>query len=144
MSVLHDAVSKFRFIPAYPAGKLTADGNGVAIDTQDSVGVGVVATVGVSGDTLSPTVKAELELEHSDDGVTFTDCTDDDISAPVAGTNPGTFALVDDPAEDDRIYKVNYIGPKRYIRVVANLTGTHTNGFPFSAAAVLLPQKLPG
>lgn len=115
---------------ALAAQVLTADADGVDVDLQGYEGAQVIAVVGASGDTLSGSVYVELEVEESDDGVTYTDVADADLVNVVAGTNDGTFAKVDDPAEDDAVYHTAYIGAKRYIRVVANLTGTHTNGIP--------------
>ena len=130
------------FRAALDAAVLTADANGNTVDRQGFDSVALAASVGVSGDTLSGSVKIELEVEHAeDDGTgspdTWEDCADTDLLNSVAGTNPGTFAVIDDPAEDDLVYATGYIGDRRFVRVVANLTGTHTNGTPVSAVAVL-------
>lgn len=107
-------------------------------------GVMIQANVGVSGDTLSGSVMVELEVEESDDGITYTDVADDDLSSSITGTNTGTFAVIDDPAEDDLAYKTEYRGSKQYCRMVANLTGTHTNGIPIGAMALIgSPQLAP-
>ena len=122
----------------------TADVNGISIDTQGFSSAILVAHIGLSGDTLSGSVKAELELEHCDDNATWVDCANADLQNPdtgaaghVTGTNTGTFALIDDPAEDELLYAVRYVGSKRYVRMVYNITGTHTVGTPVSAKAYL-------
>lgn len=144
MSVLKDVKNKLVVVSTLAPALRTTDATGAAVDTQDSVGVGFVAHVGVSGDTLSGSVKIELEVQHSDaSGSGFAACADADIDAAVTGTNTGTFAVIDDPAEDDAVYKVNYLGNKRYVKVIANYTGTHTNGCPLGVVAVLLPAHLP-
>jgi hypothetical protein len=123
---------------ALVAATRTADANGATIDRQGGEDLTLVANVGVSGDTLSGSVKILLEVEHSDDGSTWTDCADADIlGAVTGGATTGTFAVIDDPAEDDAVYTCAYVGGKRYVRIVDNLVGTHTNGTPISAVALL-------
>lgn len=146
MSVIKDVKNKLDIkttvLPQLAIG--TTDLTGSAVDTQGAVGVGLVAHVGTSGDTLSGSVKLEFEVQHSDaSGSGFAACADADIDAAVTGTNTGTFAVVDDGAEDALVYKCNYIGNKRYVKVLVNLTGTHTVGTPVSVVAVLLPTALP-
>lgn len=115
----------------------TADVTGATVDTQGYHAVGLLANVGASGDTLSGSVYVDLEVEHSNDNSTWADCADTDIEGAVTGTTTGTFARINDPAEDVALYKTNYYGGRRYVRVIANLTGTHTNGIPLSVTAVL-------
>jgi len=116
---------------------LTASETALAsFDVQNYGSLMFLALVGQSGDTLSGSVYAELELEHSDDDSTFEACADADLSEAVTGTNTGTFAKIDDPAEDEAVFKVGYKGHKRYVRPVVRLTGTHTNGIPVGIVAV--------
>lgn len=144
MSVLKDVKNKLALVNTILPQVGTADITGAEVDTQDSVGVGFVAHVGLSGDTLSGSVKIEFEVQHSDtSGSGYVACTDAEIDVAVTGTNTGTFAVVDAAADDEQLYKVNYLGTKRYVRVVANFTGTHTNGCPVACHAVLLPAHLP-
>lgn len=118
------------------AATRTADANGTGVDLQFYEGAHIVAVVGAEGDTLSGSVKIELEVEESDDDSTYTDVADADLSTTVTGTNTGTFALIDAAAEAPAVYTTDYKGSKRYIRVVWNITGTHTNGTPGSAVVV--------
>ena len=132
-----DYANDVKKVKALSAAVLTGDANGASIDAFGYETVAFTAIVGASGDTLSCSVKVELEVEHSDDNSTWADCANADIKTAVTGTNTGTFAVIDDAAEDDAIYSVQYIGGKRYVRIVANLTGTHPNGIPIGAVAVL-------
>ena len=129
----------------------TTDHNCTAVDGRGCESVVHVVAVGNSGDTLSGSVKIELELEESDDNSSWDDCEDADLrnpdtgaSAAVTGTNPGTFAVIDDGTEDTTLFAVRYVGGRRYSRVVVNKTGTHTNGTPvavlgFRARPTTLP-----
>lgn len=142
--MLKDLISNISVTKALANAVRTADANGVTVDTQGYGSCVFSANVGASGDTLSGSVKAELELEHSDDGSSWSDCANADLSTAVTGTNLGTWAVIDDPAEDDVEVTVAYVGSKRYARAVLNLTGTHTNGIPVSIVAVLgHPHKAP-
>lgn len=147
MSVIKDVKNNLKLVstvlPQLASG--TTDITGAAVDTQDSVGVAIVAHIGTSGDTLSGSVKIELQVQHSDaSGSGFAACADADLNAAVSGgAATGTFAIIDDPAEDDAIYKCNYIGSKRYIKVIVNLVGTHTNGTVLSSHVILNPAHCP-
>jgi hypothetical protein len=114
----------------------TADFNSSSVETSHHGSLEFAVVVGVSGDTLSGSLHIQLELEHSDDNTNFSDCADADLSAAVTGSNTGTFAKIDDAAEDDAVYKVGYLGNKQYVRVVYNVTGTHTNGTPAAVVAI--------
>lgn len=116
---------------------LTADTNGSAIDLQGYDDVCLTVNVGVAGDTLSGSVKWEFEVQHGDQSTVLSACADTDLTKAVTGTNTGTFAVVDSLTEDETTYQTGYIGNKRYVRVVVNATGTHTNGTPIGATAIL-------
>lgn len=118
-----------------PATK-TADANSASVNMAGFNALTLVANIGVSGDTLSGSVKIELEVQESSNNSTWTAAANASLSSSVTGTNTGTFALIDDPAEDDTLYTVQYLGTAQYVRVVANLTGTHTNGTPISVTAI--------
>ena len=126
----HDVVTTF------VTATVTADQDCTGVDSQGFEGIEHIVHVGNSGDTLSASDKIELELEDSDDDVSYADVTDAEfvntgsdanVSDPDANVK---FATIDAPAEDSRAFRIGYRGPKRYSRVVLNLTGTHTNGTP--------------
>lgn len=106
------------------------EGTGVGVDLQGFEGALAIFHAGVSGDTLSGTVKLQAILEESDDNVTFTAV----AAADMLGED--NFALIDAAAEDAVVQCVGYIGAQRYIRVRVDITGTHTNGIPLSAVIV--------
>ena len=118
----------------------TADANGSSADLRGYEGAMVVAHVGAEGDTLSGSLYIEFEVEESDDDSAWTDVANADLLGFVAGTNTGTFAKIDAAAEAPAIYRASYIGNKRYIRIVENVTGTHTNG---TSTGALIIRGLP-
>ena len=115
---------------------VSADALSTAINQAGFTDVTALVAVGESGDTLSGTVYIELEMQESDDDSTYTACADADITNSTAGTNTGTFALIDAAAEDDAVYTSKYLGSKQYVKVNINVTGTHTNGTPIGVLAV--------
>jgi hypothetical protein len=102
------------------AADYTSDQNGTGVDTRGFDSVTALFGFGASGDTLSGSVYVAGVVQESDDNSVFTDVADADL----VGTEP----LVDDPAEDSAVYKVGYIGNKRYIRTKFDFTGTHSVG----------------
>jgi hypothetical protein len=112
------------------------------IDTKGFNANGVIFNVGDSGDTLSGTVYYELELQDSDDDVTYAACADADVRSDQAtdtvtgATATGTVYVGNLPAEDSLTVQAQYTGNKRYIKANVRLTGTHTNGIPVGVAAV--------
>ena len=140
-----DLISNLQTAVALEAQVLTVSADGADVDRKGANGnVMYLANVGLSGDTLSGSVMIELEIEESDDGISYTDVANTDLSNSVTGTTPGTFAVIDLAGEDQAIYKTEYRGSKRYSRVVANLTGTHTNGTPVGVESQIgSPQLAP-
>ena len=113
-----------------------ADANGTGVDLQGFESATVVIDMGAEGITLSTTNKIEIELEHSDDDATYTDVTS---SADVIGATPdssGVIATFDANGEAPAIASVGYIGGKRYIRAVANFSGTHGTATPLSVSVI--------
>lgn len=109
----------------------TADVTGAACDCLEHDSVYIEFNIGNSGDTLSGSVYAELEIQTSDDNSTWVAAADADLSATaVTGTNTGTIAVINAPAEDSLLIGTAYLGRERYVRGVVNLTGTHSNGIP--------------
>ena len=118
----------------------TAAGNGTGVDLQGYESATVLVDVGAEGDTLSGSVYFEVSLEHSDDNSTYSDCAQADIIDGTIAAG-GIFLKLDgttggDPDTAGEIYRVGYVGGKRYVRVVLAKTGTHSNGTPLGAMIV--------
>lgn len=120
---------------------ITADKVGAIIDLQGFDSAAIEAFFGVSGDTLSGSVYLTALLEHGDDSG-LSDAAAVGVNDVVGGAldpmvdSGGVFVLVDDPAEDDTIHKISYVGAKRYLRLTFDITGTHSNGIPVSATCI--------
>ena len=118
----------------------SAAANGTGVDLQGYESATVLVDVGAEGDTLSSSVHFEVSLEESDDNSTFTDVAQASI---IDGTiaSGGIFLKLDgttggDPDTTGGIFRVGYVGNKRYIRDVLAKTGTHSNGTPIGLMVV--------
>ena len=109
-----------------------ADANGTGVDLQGFESATVLIDMGAEGITLSTTNKIEIELEHSDDDSTYTDV----AAGDVIGASSGTIATFDANSEIPAVSSVGYICGKRYIRAVANFSGTHGTGTPVAVSVV--------
>ena len=113
-----------------------ADADGATVDLQGYESCTFVINMGIEGITLSGSNKIEIELEESTDNSTWTNVT---ASTSVIGATPnsdGKVATFDDNAETPSVATVAYIGDKRYVRAVANFSGTHGTATPYSITAI--------
>jgi len=114
----------------------TADANGTGVDLQGFESAMAVVDTGVEGDTLSSSVKIDFKLEDSDDDSTYSAVTSALHVTDGTVDSNGIFLTLDDNAETPQVTSIGYVGGKRYLRVVADFTGTHTNGTPYAVSIV--------
>jgi hypothetical protein len=111
-----------------------------SVDMSGCRGLMIVADIGDTSDTYSATDKVELELQESDDNSTFTAVADADCINAISGaTATGTFAKITNAAAGtgtQMTFTTEYLGNKRYVRVNARYSGTHTNGLEIGIVAV--------
>lgn len=123
-------------IAAIDAATLSADNTPTAVDLRDFHAATLLLNVGIGGITFSGTNKIEMVLTHSDDGVTYINVTDDDVLkdslAPTSITNGIVRALVAAHAAGT-VQKLGYVGGKRYVKLLADFSGTHGTGTPVAA-----------
>lgn len=118
----------------------TAAGNGTGVDLQGYERATVLVDVGAEGDTLSASLYFEVSLEESDDNSTFTDVAQAGITDGTIAAG-GIFLKLDGTANGNPdtaggVFRVEYVGNSRYIRVVLAKTGTHSSGTPIGAMIV--------
>lgn len=91
----------------------------------------ILILVGAEGSTLSTSNYWTWKLEHADDSATpgVAGSYSNVAAADVQGVTPsnGIIVTVDDPTEDNAIYKIGYIGGKRHIKITPAETGTGPN-----------------
>ena len=133
---IYDGKSGIKIDESLNAIVKDADTNCTGVDSQGFSSVTHVVNVGANGITFSTTHKVEIELEHSDDNVTFTDVTSNtDVVGGTVGTN-GLWQTIDADGDCNAVYAIGYTGGKRYSRVVLNFSGTHGTGTIFGVTGV--------
>jgi hypothetical protein len=119
---------------------LSADTTPVAIDLYAGDGATILIHVGAGGITFTTSNKIEFVLTHSDDNVTYTAVAAADVvlganADASVGTGGIVKSLVAAHATAD-VTVVGYIGNKRYIKVLADFSGTHGSGTPLAVSVV--------
>lgn len=141
MESFFDNFKASRVIPAI-VGNNDTEGTGVGVRVRDYKLNAFIVDVGISGDTLSGSVKLQPILKESSDSTDGSDGTWTAVAA--ADMNASTLALVDDAAEDDVLQIVEYKGDAPWVRVDIDFTGTHTNGIPVAAYVIQgIPRNAP-
>ncbi len=125
---------------ALAAVSVTGDLNGADVDRRGFESCEFIANIGIESGTLDATNFYELEIEEADDNGSdaagsYTDVAAADILDDIAGTNTGTFALLNAAGEAPSIHRCAYIGQKRWVRIVINETLSAAT-IPMSAVAV--------
>jgi len=145
---MRDLKSNIESVVGFDAEALDADNTPVAIDLNGYSSALVEFSVGVGGITFSGTNKVEFKLTHSDDDSTYTavdiddvDLTDSNISA--VGSGGIVYSLIAAHAAAT-VVNVGYVGNKRYLKVLADFSGTHGTATPMACSVIKgNPQNAP-
>jgi hypothetical protein len=115
---------------------LDSDNTPAAFDIGKALSATIHISVGVGGITFSTTNKIEFVLTHSDDNDSYTAVTADDVRG-VSSVGEGgiVHALVAAHATPTNT-AIGYVGRKRFIKLLADFSGTHGDPTPISALAV--------
>jgi hypothetical protein len=139
---MRDLFSNVALFATLSPAVYTGDQNGAAVDSAGFDSITHVVHVGTTGDTLSGALKIDFKLQDSDDGTNwfpvtrYLDVKQSKVAPYQAIDANGIFLTVDSNLEDDAIFKIGYIGYRKFSRVVADFTGTHTNGIELSMHAM--------
>lgn len=106
-----------------------ADATGVAVDTQGFDSVTLIASVGKMDAASASTDKIDIQVKESDDKVTWADVDSEDLL--------GEAIALDNADKEEAAYKLGYRGNKRYVNVVAKVTGTLATGTQLGVIAML-------
>lgn len=117
------------------AATLAADNTPSAVDLAGYNAAEIVLSVGAGGITFNGTNKIEFVLTHSDDDSTYTAVTDDDMLG-VSGVTAGIIKSLKAAHAAAATYRFGYKGGKRYLKLLADFSGTHGTGTPVAAAVV--------
>lgn len=109
-----------------------ADTTPVAFDLQAYDAAEIMLAVGVGGITFTGANKIEFVLTHSDDNATYTNVTDADVLG-VTGTTGGIIKSLIAALASGGVFRFGYKGGKRYLKLLADFSGTHGTGTPIGA-----------
>ena len=134
-------------VTALPPAAYAADNTPAAIDLRDYQSATLLLHIGVGGITFSGTNKIEFVLTHSDDDTTYTAVTDDDLvkdSLTPASITGGIVRSLIAAHAAATVQKVGYVGGKRYLKLLADFSGTHGTATPIAASVVRSRAALRG
>ncbi len=114
---------------------LAADNTPAAVDLQGFAAVEIVLAIGVGGITFTGTNKVEFILTHSDDDSTYAAVTTADMLG-VTVASGGIIKTLNAAHAAAAAYRYGYVGGKRYLKLLADFSGTHATATPIAATAV--------
>lgn len=133
---MKDLHSKIIAVQAIGAAVLAADNTPGAIDLQGYDSAEIVLSIGIGGVIFSGTNKIEFKLSHSDDDSTYDAVEADDVlGADDVGTGGIIKALIAAHAAA-AVYRYGYKGGRRYLKLLADFSGTHGTGTPVAAVVI--------
>lgn len=133
---MKDMHSGVKVETAIAAATLSADNTPPAVDLQDFNACEIVLAIGAGGITFSGSNKIEFKLTHSDDDSTYTAVDADDVLGVASVGAGGIVKALTAAHAAAASYRFGYVGGKRYIKLLADFSGTHGTGTPIAAVAV--------
>jgi hypothetical protein len=115
---------------------LAADNTPAALDRQGYDAVEILIDVGIGGITFDTTNKIEFKVTHSDDDSTYTNVADADMIG-VSSISSGIIKSLIAAHAAAAAYRFGYRGNKRYLKILADFSGTHGTGTPISIDLIL-------
>jgi hypothetical protein len=135
MKMHRENYSEQSAVVGFGAEALAADNTPAAIDLQGYDTALILLEVGVGGITFSGTNKVEFVVTHSDDDSTYTNVTDDDVIG-VTGVTSGIVHSLTAAHAAATVTAIGYRGGKRYLKILADFSGTHGTATPMAATVV--------
>ena len=119
---------------------LSADNTPAAIDLLGFDAATVLIEVGAGGITFDATNKVEFKLTQSNDDSTYTDIAAADVILGTScdasvGTGGIVYSLKAAHASGT-VSDIKYIGGQRYLKLLADFSGTHGTGTPIAAQVI--------
>lgn len=130
---MRDIHSALLAVTAISNATLAADNTPAAIDLKGYNAAEILLAIGVGGITFSGTNKIEFKLTHSDDDSTYTDVTVDDMLGLASVALGGIIKSLVAAHAAAATYRFGYKGGKRYLKLLADFSGTHGTGTPIAA-----------
>ena len=132
---LRDAYQIISVEAAIPAASYSADNTPAAIEVGGFEAVLISLAIGVGGITFDTTNKVEFKLTASDDDSTYAAVADGEVTNCTVGTGGIIKSLVAAHAAAT-VENFGYIGGKKYLKLLADFSGTHGTATPICALIV--------
>lgn len=132
---MKDIYSESAIVELLPIATIAADNTPVAVDLLGFEAAEIALAIGVGGITFTGANKIEFVLTHSDDNSTYTNVTDADMKG-VTGITTGIIKALTAAHATAEVIKYGYLGGKRYLKLLADFSGTHGTGTPLAACVV--------
>ncbi|TIN83106.1 hypothetical protein [Mesorhizobium sp.] len=120
---MRDSYNDVGFSQSLAPAARNASANGTGVDVNGFSGAVFVIAVGAWTDGTHT-----FDMQESDDNSTFT--------SVAAGQLQGTEPVVSSAGTASKVYKVGYLGTKRYVRVAVTVAGA-TTGAVYGAVVML-------
>jgi len=118
-----------------PPAAYNADNTPATFDNGTAQSATILVQVGVGGITFSGTNKVEFKLTHSDDDSTFAAVTQADMVGVTVGSGGIIRELIAAHASPS-VVLAGYKGRKRYLRLLADFSGTHGTATPMAVTVL--------
>jgi len=139
---MRDMHSSTKALVAIGATALAADNTPAAIDLQGYSAAEIILAIGVGGITFSGTNKVEFVLTPSDDDSTYTAVTTACMLG-VTVASGGIIKALTAAHAAAAVYRYGYVGGKRYLKLLADFSGTHGTATPIAATVVAAANLSP-
>lgn len=134
MRDMHSSVTRAVLIAC---AAYSADNTPSAVDLRGHDAAEILLDIGVGGITFTSSDKIEFKLTHSDDDSTYTAVTVDDMLGLASVGAGGIIKSLVAAHAAGAVYRYGYKGGKRYLKLLADFSGTHGAGTPISASVLL-------
>ncbi|MFD2234818.1 hypothetical protein [Phaeospirillum tilakii] len=132
---MRDLKSRIAPVAAIAPAVYSADTTPGAVDLRGFGSAVILINVGVGGITFTAANKIEFVLTHSDDDATYTPVTDADVQG-VTGITGGIVKALTAAQAAATIDEIGYVGGKRYLKLLADFSGTHSTGTAIAALVI--------
>lgn len=131
-----DMYNLLKPVNAFGPVALDADNTPAAIDLKGYNSALILINVGIGGITFTADNKVEFKLTHSDDDSTYTAVTVDDVVGLASVGTGGIIRSLVAAHAAATITAVGYKGGKRYLKILADFSGTHGAATPMQAIVI--------
>ncbi len=118
-----------------PVATYAADNTPAAVDLLGFDSADIMLSIGAGGITFSGTNKIEFVLTHSNDDSTYDNVTADDLVG-ISSVTSGIVKSLTAAHATATVESFAYIGGRRYLKLLADFSGTHGTGTPLSSVVI--------